>query len=192
MKIKSSILIFSVMLFAACSSNKTSDPIEAAENSNEMKNDSASSGADDNDAKFLVEAASGGMMEVDLGEAAKSKAQHAEVKRFGDMMVRDHTKANEELKTLAASKNITIPPAMGEDQQKMKSQLMEKSGAEFDKDYMDMMVSDHKDDIAAFEKASTDAKDADIRNFAAKTLPVLKTHLDSAIVVQDDVSKKGK
>jgi putative membrane protein len=179
--------------FQACNDNST-DAVKSANETNEVKQDSAqhtgnnsaaSTPVNEDDSKFAVKAASGGMMEVQLGELAQQKASSPRVKAFGAMMVRDHTKANDELKSLAGMKNITLPPSPGEDHMDHIKNLSKKSGKEFDKDYMKMMVDDHKDDIDAFEKAGNNGKDADIKAFASKTLPVLRTHLDSAKAVRD-------
>jgi putative membrane protein len=184
------LLAFALSSLFACNNNHPDDPVDTAKDANEEKDKADNvNAADEKDAQFLVEAASGGMMEVTLGEAAKTRSQNEKVKSFGAMMVRDHTKANEELKTLAAAKNITIPVSMGEDHQDMVNKMMENTGAEFDKKYMDMMVEDHKEDVAKFDKASTDCKDAEIQAFASRTLPVLRTHLDSAIVINDGLRK---
>lgn len=180
-----------VFAFQACGDSSSNDPIESANETNEAKQDSSEASAmsstpvTEEGTKFAVEAASGGMMEVQLGELAQQKASSQRVKDFGAMMVRDHTKANDELKSLAGMKNITLPPAPGDEQMKHINDLTEKSGKEFDKDYMKMMVDDHEDDIDAFEKASKNAENPDIQAFATKTLPVLRTHLDSAKAIND-------
>jgi putative membrane protein len=135
---------------------------------------------DNNTADFVKNAASGGMMEVQLGQLAQKNAKSQRVKNFGNMMVTDHSKANDELKSLASSKNISVPAAMKEDEQKDYNELSKKTGADFDKAYMTMMVNDHKKDISEFKNASQGLKDSDIKNFASKTLPVLQKHLDSA------------
>jgi putative membrane protein len=185
---KKLLTLFTAITILSCN-NPSNDPVEAAQESNEKKEDS---GIAKKDAEFITEAASGGMMEVELGNAAQTKASSEQVKSFGSMMVRDHTKANDELKSVAAARNITIPTAMGEDEQKMVNNLMEKSGADFDKDYMSMMVDDHKKDIDKFEDAAENAQDAEVKAFALRTLPVLKTHLDSATVINDDIRKNNK
>jgi putative membrane protein len=180
--------------FQACNDNGSSDPIKSANETNEVKHDSADhmgssatspTPVSEADSKFTVEAASGGMMEVQLGALAQQKASSQRVKDFGAMMVRDHTKANDELKSLAGMKSITLPPSPGGDHMDHIRDISKKSGKNFDKDYMKMMVNDHKDDIDAFEKASKDANDADIKAFATKTLPVLRMHLDSAKAIHD-------
>jgi putative membrane protein len=134
---------------------------------------------DKDDADFAVKAANGGMMEVQLGNYAQQNAVSKRVKDFGAMMVKDHTKANEELKSIAAAKNITLPTSIGNDAQKDMDDMMKKKGNDFDKAYMNMMLDDHKKDVKEFEKAAKDCKDAEIKTFAGKTLPVLLAHLDS-------------
>ena len=128
---------------------------------------------------FVADAATGGMMEVELGNLAQQKAKNQRVKDFGKMMVDDHTQANNNLKDITSRKNITVPAAITDDQKKEMDKLSKKSGADFDKAYVDMMVDDHKKDIAAFKKASGNVGDNDIKNFATSTLPTLQKHLDS-------------
>ncbi len=179
--------------FQACNDTGSEDPIKSANESNEVKQDSAehsganaqASSVSEEDSKFAVEAASGGMTEVQLGELAQQKASSQKVKDFGAMMVRDHSKMNDELKQLAASKNITLPPAPGEDHMDHIKKLSEKSGKDFDKDYMKMMVDDHKDDIDKFEKCSKDAKDPELQALATKSLPILREHYDAAKKIND-------
>lgn len=182
--------------FQACTDGGSSDAVDSANESNEVKQDSASAGAgqsagpvSEEGSKFAVEAASGGMMEVQLGELAQQKASSQRVKDFGAMMVRDHSKANDELKSLAGMKNITLPPAPGEDHMKHIEELSKKSGREFDREYMDMMVEDHQEDVNKFEQASQNSKDPDLQAFASKTLPVLRAHLDSAKNIQQGLNR---
>ena len=126
-----------------------------------------------------MKAATGGMMEVELGRMAQEKAQRAEVKAYGAMMVADHSKANDELKALAATNNITLPTTLGEDEQEHVNELAKLSGADFDKKYVSMMVDDHKEDIDLFKKAAEDNEtNPAVKSFAAKTLPVLQKHSD--------------
>ena len=132
------------------------------------------------DSSFVIKAASGGMMEVQLGQIAQEKAQNQRVKDFGAMMVRDHSKANDELKALAASRNFSLPSALLPEHQKHVDHMKGMSGKEFDKHYMKMMVDDHAKDVREFEKTSNNAQDAELKSFASKTLPTLKTHSDSA------------
>ncbi len=141
------------------------------------------------DRKFVTGAAWGGMFEVEAGKLAE-KSSNADVKRFGQKMVADHTKANEELMSIAQKRGLVPPQGMGKDYQSELDKLQKKSGDDFDKTYMERMVKDHKDTISLFEKEVKDGKDEEIKAFASKTLPVLKEHLQMA---QDTENKvKGK
>lgn len=131
----------------------------------------------DQDKMFTDAAARGGMMEVMIGELAATNASNAKVKALGAMMVKDHGKANEELKTWAATVNHTLPAAMSAEQQKNYDDLKAKKGADFDKAYTKLMVSDHEKDIGEFKKQSTQGTDANLKSFASKKLPTLEHHL---------------
>jgi putative membrane protein len=184
--------------FQSCG-DANNDSVDNAIEANEQASDSntgagdanATTGTttplDDADTKRVVEIASGGMMEVVLGELAQQKAENPRIKNFGQMMVTDHTKANEELKALATRKNVVLPQTPGEDHRKHIDDLQKKTGRDFDKAYISMMVDDHQEDINKFEKLANDANDADVKAFASKTLPVLRSHLDSAKAIRDAV-----
>lgn len=179
-----------LLMFACNTAQDKKDSVEAAEDKNEQKTEQktdtmATENQMDNDNEFVVKAASGGLMEVELGQMAAKQATNSAVKSFGQMMVTDHTKANAELKALAARKNITIPTTPGEDHMDHINKMRDKKAKDFDKDYMSFMADDHKEDVNDFEKAAKDAKDADIRAFAAKYLPILKQHLEKARSVND-------
>ncbi|MET3876719.1 DUF4142 domain-containing protein [Chitinophaga sp. OAE865] len=132
------------------------------------------------DADFLVEAASGGMTEVQLGQLAQSNSVNREIKAFGEMMIRDHRKNRDKLKTLAQTKNIVLPDDISNHQQRIKERLEKRKGEEFDRAYISLMIDDHKKDIREFQKAAKNAADPEIRAFAMDQLPVLNSHLDSA------------
>lgn len=136
---------------------------------------------------FVLKAAAGGTMEVMLGNLAQQNAQSARVKKFGAMMVKDHTKANNELSSLANSKSILIPSKLPDDIQDHIDKMKKFKGADFDKHYVDMMVNDHKEDIDLFTKASKDLKDSAFKSYATKTLPILTMHLDSAKAIKKDI-----
>ncbi len=141
----------------------------------------------DADQEFMKEAAAGGMAEVDLGRLAASKGQNAEVRSFGNRMVRDHSKAGGELKSLASRKHVTLPTTITDEQKTEKANLMKLSGAEFDREYIRMMVEDHDKDVADFQQKSTDAADADLKAWVTKTLPTLQTHQKMAHDLQGKV-----
>lgn len=132
------------------------------------------------DSSFITEAAQGGLAEVELGNLALEKSSNADVKDFAQRMVTDHSKANDQLKELAAQKGIDLPREPSAKQKATKERLSKLSGDQFDKAYMSDMVKDHKTDVAAFHKESNSGRDADVKNFAAKTLPTLEDHLKQA------------
>ena len=119
------------------------------------------------DRDFLMEAANGGMMEVEAGKLAATNASSAEVKAFGKMMVEDHSKANTELKEVAAQLNVSVPSALGEDAQKHVADMKKMMGKDFDRHYVGMMVDDHDKDVSKFEDESKNAKNEAVRSFAA-------------------------
>ena len=129
------------------------------------------------DAKFYRDAAEGGLAEVAMGNLAQQKAQSSNVKEFGAQMVKDHSAANEKLKALAESKNITLPANPSVDEMEAKSKLQALSGQSFDKSYIKGMIKDHEEDIAEFKKEATSGQDPDARAFARATLPALEAHL---------------
>ena len=167
------------MLLASCSNTqKQEDTKDVAEEHNDAKFDNNNQ---EKDAQFVVNAAAMNIEEIMLGKLAQQVGTTAHVKELGRMMEETHTKSLNELSTLAKGKMITIPTSPTDDAQSAYKTLNEKSGTDFDKAYADMMVGEHKDAISIFENAATDSNDADIRNWAATTLPTLRKHLDSAM-----------
>jgi len=177
------------LAFQACnSSNKSSTSVATDSNSNKdtsgmMASKDTTTKAvggvmkvDKDDADFAVKAANGGMAEVAMGKMAQQKGMSQEVKDFGAKMVTDHTKANDNMMALAKQKNITLPAAISNDEQKKMDDMGKKSGKNFDKAYVHEMVDDHNKDVKDFEDASKNLKDADLKAFATTTLPTLKMH----------------
>jgi len=132
------------------------------------------------DKKFATGAAQGGLAEVELGQLAAQKGQSDKVKQFGQRMVDDHTSANKELKSVAQKNNITLPTSINAKDQALKDKLSGLSGAEFDRAYMTSMVKDHQKDISEFQKEANSGSNADLKGFAARTLPTLQEHLRMA------------
>ena len=131
------------------------------------------------DKEFIQKAAVGGMYEVEAGGLAQSKGSSERIKSFGAMLVKDHSAANEELKTLAARKSVAIPSVLPQP----KKQKLERLSAHknFDKAFVDEVgIADHAEDIRLFEKASVESEDAEIKDFAKRTLPTLKAHREHA------------
>jgi putative membrane protein len=132
------------------------------------------------DTTFVTNAAQGGIAEVEMGRVAVEKGTNDGVKRFGQRMVDDHSKGNEELKAVAAQKGMTVPSTMNAKQKATMDRLQRLSGAAFDRAYMDDMVKDHQEDIAEFQREANSGADPDVKNFAAKMLPTLQEHLKMA------------
>ena len=120
------------------------------------------------DKAFIKDAAKGGMMEVAMGRVAEKNATDSEVKNFGARMVKDHGKANDELKALAKQESVELPAEKAPGNWKS------------DKDYMGQMVKDHEQDLAAFEKEVKEGSDPNVKSFASKTSEVVRKHLEMA------------
>lgn len=175
------------VIFASCGSkSETTDTKEVAEDTNEAKFDDSKI---EKDTEFAVAAADGGMLEVELGKLAQTNGSSAEVKSFAQMMIDDHSKANEELMALAQQKNITLPTSLSEDKQKKYDDLAKKTGKDFDDAYTDFMVKDHKDDIDSFKKEADKGNDADLKAWAAGKVSVLEHHLEMAQNAEKAVDK---
>jgi putative membrane protein len=187
---KSYLILF---LFAACLTACNNNESTSGNDSDTITTDgtmtdttsTATGTLSESDRDFVLEAAKGGLMEVEAGRMAQEKATSQRIKDFGAMMVRDHSQANQELKSLASSRNVLLPDTLDADMKEHMESMRKMSGKEFDKHYIDMMKDDHKDDISKFEKASNNATDADVKAFAAKTLPVLRTHRDSVEAISN-------
>jgi len=152
----------------------------------------SSSKLSSSDSAFIKEAAQGGMMEVELGKVAQDKASNDKVKEFGKRMEQDHSKANDELKKIASDKGVQLSSDLDKKHKSTMDKLTKLSGAEFDRQYMRDMVSDHKEDIKKFQNEADKGKDADVKKFASQTLPTLKEHLQLAESTADTVKSSGK
>jgi putative membrane protein len=160
---------------------KNDDAKVIAEEHNDAKYDNTSK---EKDAQFLVNAAEINLSEIKLGILAQKNGSIKIVKQLGKLMEDMHQLSMAELTTLAQNKQITIPiiPTASADENYNK--LMALKGKDFDKEYCDMMVNAHKSTISLYEKASTDSKDMDIKNWATTTLPNIRMHLDSSLNCQ--------
>ncbi|MDB5958293.1 DUF4142 domain-containing protein [Ramlibacter sp.] len=144
---------------------------------------------DKKDRAFMEKAAAGGMLEVQAGKLAQDKGRNADVKSFGSMLTTDHAAANEELKSLAQKKGVTLPSTLPGKEQKKLDQLAR--AKDFDKNFMhEQGLQDHQQDIKDFQKASKNAKDPDVKAFAEKELPTLHKHLQRAEEITKEL--KGK
>jgi putative membrane protein len=141
------------------------------------------------DTAFAMKAAQGGMAEVKLGQLAVEKASSPDVKAFGQKMVDDHTKLNDQMKQVATTENMTLPTDIDAKDQAEYDKLSKLSGAEFDKAYMKSMVKDHTEDVKEFQKEANSGKDPQLKHLASTALPILQSHLQMA---KETEAKLGK
>lgn len=130
------------------------------------------------DVEFAQTAAMGGMMEVQLGELAEKQGENPKIKEFGKMMVTDHSKVNDKLKSIAAKQSIELPKALDEKHQKKVDKLAKLQGAEFDKAYAEAMTKAHEKDLKLFQKEAKKGDDAELKAFALETSTVIQQRLD--------------
>jgi len=183
-----------LLLASSCSENKTLDSREIAEKANIAKQSDDNRNKvvvdNDDDAKFLMDAAEMQLEEISLGKLAQQKGNSPHVKELGLMMVTDHTKSHTELKALAKSKYITLPSSITQDTRDSYRKLEDKSANDFGKAYSGKIVENHEDAIKLFEKASNDSEDPEIRAWASKQLPGLRTHLKHAEACKKECEKQ--
>ena len=165
-------IILSVLFFAC--QNKTQQPASTMEKTTMNKDTSKVA----QDSSFLDEASRGGMMMVQLGKIAEKKAHYKMIKDFANMMIDDHSKINDELKSLALKHHLKLPDSLSKATEDKINDLKKLSGRRFEKQYVDMMAEDHQNDVAKFKDESQNAASSEVRQWAAKTLPTLQKHLD--------------
>lgn len=145
-----------------------------------MTSTGSTSPLSEDDKKVAIAAAQANLGEVDAGNMASSKATNADVKTFAAKMVTDHTTANDQLKNWANAKGIALPTETDDEHKKTAADLSKKSGADFDRSYMDAMVKGHTKVASDLEAAKTKVTDADLRTWIDNTLPVVQGHLQMA------------
>ena len=180
-------------LASSCSENKTVDSMEVAEDENMSKSATDDQTIvvvdNDNDAKFLMEAAEMQMEAISLGKLAQQKGTSSHVKDLGKMMESDHSKSMTELEVLAQSNSIAIPTSATVDSQGAYEKLEDETGNDFGKKYSKMMVEHHEDAIELYEKAASDSENPEIRTWASEQLPGLRTHLEEAKACKEECDK---
>ncbi|WP_394774241.1 DUF4142 domain-containing protein [Flavobacterium sp.] len=167
---------------------KQEDPKEVAEDANEQKFDTINDKEDDSE--FLVDQAEINLSEIELGKLAQQKGTNPEVKKYGKMLVDEHTKAASEVSALAKAKNFTLPTSVTEDGKEEYNKLNEKSGADFDKKFADMMIDGHEKAIDKLKKAADKATDQDVKLWASNNIPGLTAHLEHAKMLKQTLDKK--
>ena len=136
---------------------------------------------------FIEKAAQHNAAEAELGKLAEKNASSDEVKKFARQMVDDHTKANDELKTVAEAKGVNMPTEPDRSHRRAMDKLQKETGGNFDRDYMRDMVKDHESDIKDYQKQARDAKDPEVKAYAEKAETVVQKHLDMAKQLDDTI-----
>ena len=144
------------------------------------------------DQSFFKQAAEGGIAEVDAGTLAQSKGNTKAVKEFGAMMVKDHSAANEKLKSIATAENVDLPAKASMSQLASKTELEALSGDSFDKAYIKGQITAHEQTVALFKKEIASGTDSQAKSFAKETLPTVQSHLEKIrrIATEEGVSEK--
>ncbi len=167
--------------------DKTEDPLKVAEKHNEEKFDNET----ENTASFMVYAADLNMHEIQLGELAQGHGYNVEVQKMARQMVVDHRKALTDLKAIATKNTITLPESVSDKNKKECDKLSEKKRHDFDKEYCEILIEDHKEALKKFEKEAEEGKNEEVRKWAFAQIPSLRTHLDHALALEDKTKDKG-
>lgn len=180
-----------VPLFTACSGGESNkDPVAEARFQNEKRigNEDITK-KQERDAEFMVTSANQGLFELEISQIAKRKAASPDVKYVAEAVASQHGSMQAELKALAERKSIVLPASLGGDQARQIGELTTLNGTAFDRKYLELLEETHKNGISSFDDMSDDAYDGDIRAFAAKYLPTLKSHREAADKVADTLPK---
>ncbi|HTQ66955.1 MAG TPA: DUF4142 domain-containing protein [Puia sp.] len=183
--------IVMLTLLAGCGNGN--DSVQQANDSNQSKMDSPTTQSkislniSEADAKFMTSVANDGMTEVALGKLAVEKSSNQKIKDFGNMMIKDHSAAGDDLKKIAVSKKVTLPDSLSESSKKDLDNLRKKKGKDFDKAYINEMVSGHEKVLKEFQDIQTNGSDSDLKVFVTQTIPIISHHLESAKTIKDEI-----
>lgn len=181
-----------IMLFTLLSVGITSCTRDNSETNTqkdaENRNDQKFNNADETDAKFIVDAYAAGMKEIRVSERVKDQLATADARSLATMMISEHTAINNKLRALAASKQISLPTDLTTGEENDINDLAKKSGNDLDKAYTNALISDHEDAVKLFDKASSNALDAEIRDLFEDNLPKIRMHLEMAKTTRDKLN----
>ena len=143
---------------------------------------------------FIKEAAQSDMFEIQSSELAKTKAADAKVKDFATMMIAEHTKSSDELKSIMKTKNMTapLPTEMSASQTSMIDGLNRSDASSFGRSYINDQISGHKSAVSLFQRYASGGENADLKAFAAKMLPNIQHHLDMAQGLSTEMKKSAQ
>lgn len=176
-----------LFLFSHCGGSPDATSVDEAAKHNEELLEST--GKDEDAGWFVAEAASGNMLAAELGRLASSKAASPSVRQFGQLMLDHHTQANAQLKQIADLKNLITPTQLGHDHQELYNETMTLSGPQFDRYYIETMVERHEELIKRYEEMAQEGKDPELKNYATKTLPTLRAHLEQAEQLEEGLEE---
>jgi putative membrane protein len=132
------------------------------------------------DKSFMINAAYANRAEIDAGQLAVSRSSDDSVKKFGQMMIDEHTTALNELENIADDRDVNLPDSVDAEHRQLKQQLMSMSGYEFDSAYIQSQIKDHQKAISLFESENSNGKEQQVKNYASKYLPHIRMHLEKA------------
>ncbi len=173
------LMAFAVYAIQGCHSASSTSTADSTQTKDTTKAAVSTAPVDSSDVKFANNAAGGGMAEIELSKLAQQKSTSTKIKNFAAMMVTDHSKAGDTLAMIAKNKNITLPTALDPEHQKKYDDLSKKSGADFDKAYVKIMVDDHNGALKLMQDEAANGKDADLKAFAGKVAPTVQMHIDA-------------
>ncbi len=159
-------------------------PAPSGEPKSKQSDKSSSSSLSTSDRNFINKAAAGGLAEVEIGKLAQEKAESQQAKELAAKLVQDHSKADQQLKQIAATRGIDVPDKLDKSAEREIDKLKKLSGAKFDHEFASHEVSDHKKDIKDFGKEAKSSKDEDLKSFASGAMPTLQEHLKLAQAAQ--------
>lgn len=184
------ILILSLALLIGCKSGGNTNNADSANMGVSENNSANNTWNQEKISDFVEDATTSSLMEVQLGNIAQKKAMSQQVRDYAKMMVTDHTDASQKLTPVLTTLSITAPTALEKEDQDKIDNLNQKTGKDFDKEYIDKMVNDHKDNVNKFEDAQKNLPSGELRTWVENTLPVLRQHLIQAETLQETLKNQ--
>jgi putative membrane protein len=174
-----------LMLNVACEPGTQDDPVDRAQDQTQERTD-----MDNQDTRVITEAASTSMLSMELSRIAEERAVTPEVKEFARELSEEHSGVKQDLEGVAQRKQIVLPQAMSQDHQDKVENVTEQSGLDFDREYIEEIISVHRDKVDDFESLSRDSDDPEIREFAINILPSLRMQLEKAERVENQLERR--
>jgi putative membrane protein len=152
---------------------------------------SAQTRANSNDVKFIEKLAGDGTAEVELGKLAEQKSSNPQVKTFAQRLVTDHSKANQQLLSIAQSEGVSPPKSADKEHSALQTRLAKLNGQSFDRAFVQAQVEDHQKDIRYLQQQERAVQDPNLKSFIQQTLPVMQQHLQMAEQLENQVAGSG-